>query len=135
MATSSSRAETAGTWPGPPPAAEDGALPVAAFNEHVERAGGGWTRSPLLVAINFLAIDGQGAGKTTIEVEATPEGGDEAAVTVTLDGLLDDSVRAHRTAVALERQADGSWRLRSARREQRCWPERGHEDFSTEPCL
>jgi hypothetical protein len=133
--SATSKVETSSTWHGPPRAGKDGTIAVAGFNEHVERGGGQWTRSPLLLAINFLGLDGENAATTSIDLEASPEGGDEASMTVTLDGLLDDSVRGVRTALTLDRQADGSWRLRSARQEQRCWPNRGHREFSSALCL
>jgi hypothetical protein len=52
----------------------------------------------------------------------------------TLDRLPDDSVRAERFVLGLERQG-GVWRLRSAVWSQRCWAGRGHQQFSVAPCL
>ena len=110
-------------------------MTVARFNDYVESSDAAWTRSPLLMAIEFLDVAIPEAARTSIDLERSGEGEDEASVTVTLDGLLDDSVRSVRTVLALERQADETWRLRSARREQRCWPERGHEEWSPAPCV
>ena len=53
---------------------------------------------------------------------------------VTLDGLLDDSIRSSRVVVDAERSADGTWRLRSALREQRCHRGRGHADYEPKRC-
>jgi hypothetical protein len=132
-ASTSERAASA--WPGPPRPQEDGTIAVAGFNEYAERDDAAWTRSPLLVAVRFLGLESRQAAKASIDVETSPEGGDEASVTVTLDGLLDDSVRGVRTFLTLDRQAEGSWRLRSARQQQRCWPKRGHQGFSTARCV
>jgi hypothetical protein len=55
-------------------------------------------------------------------------------VTVTLDGLLDDSVRAERWLLVFEPE-NGTYNLTSAVRTLRCQPGRGHDDFSAEPCL
>ena len=104
-------------------------------NVYVDRADAAWTRSPLLMAVEFLGLRSPEAATTSIDLESAAEGRDDAAVTVKLDGLLDDSVRGVRTVLALDRQADETWRLRSARREQRCWPERGHQEWSPEPCV
>jgi hypothetical protein len=134
--TSGRSAEPASSrWDGPPKPREDGTLAVAEFNGYVERADAAWSRSPLLWAITFLRLEGQQAAKVSVDVETSPEGGQEALVSATLDGLLDDSVRGVRRFLTVHRQPDGSWRLRSARQQQRCWPNRGHRDFSTAPCV
>jgi len=56
-------------------------------------------------------------------------------VTVTKEGLADDSVGALRYVLEFERQASGSWRLRSAAWAQRCQGGRGHQDFTPELCI
>ena len=123
------------TWPGPPRPQKDGTIAVTEFNQYVERADAAWTRSPLLLTIEFLRIESPEAATTAIDLETSPEGANEASVTVTLDGLLDDSVRSVRTFLTVLRQPDETWRLKSARREQRCWPDHGHQNFSPAPCL
>jgi hypothetical protein len=58
-----------------------------------------------------------------------------ATVTVTLDGLLDDSVRGEEHVLAFRRDPESRrWRLDKATSKVRCWPGRGHADFSTAPC-
>jgi hypothetical protein len=68
-------------------------------------------------------------------VTTNPESVDQADVVVTLDGLLDDSVRATRFDVHLTRQSDQSWRIDSARWSQQCQPNRGHQDFTPALCV
>jgi hypothetical protein len=53
----------------------------------------------------------------------------------TLEGLLDDSVRARRYTVELQRDQSMKWRVRDADWAQRCQPGRGHQDFSAQNCL
>ena len=65
-------------------------------------------------------------------VEATDGG---AVVTVTFEGLFDDSVRAERNVVELERTEDGGWRVVGRDVTYACRQGRGHEDFSAELCL
>jgi len=55
-------------------------------------------------------------------------------VTVTLDGLADDSIRAERWSLAFEPDGE-TYRLTTALREQRCQPNRGHQGFSADDCL
>ena len=63
-----------------------------------------------------------------------PAPGSGGNVTVTLDRLADDSVRAQRFVLTFTPD-DNGWTLRSARVAQRCWPGRGHTTYSPEPCV
>lgn len=55
-------------------------------------------------------------------------------VTATYEGLRDDSQSAERkTAVAT--YGSGKWTLGEVTVTQQCWPGRGHQDYSSEPCI
>lgn len=113
-----------------------GEVAVGEFNAYLESARPPWAISPLRASLEFLAVEEPLALTTSVVMEASPpEGADEALVTVTEDGLADDSVGAIRYVLEFERQADGSWRLLSATWAQRCQSRRGHQDFSTELCV
>jgi hypothetical protein len=119
----------------PDPEDGTGALPVEDFNEFLEESHPVFASSALRTAIEFAhAGDGQAATTSVLATEGPEGGGDEASVTVTRAGLADDSVRAVRYVIALERGGDGMWRLRSAQRLQQCQPDRGHQDFSPQLC-
>jgi hypothetical protein len=122
------------SWPGPDVPSPDGRLEVASFNEHLSGGGSESDGSPLALATEYLRLEDTSAATTTVVVSAAAEGRGPSRVAVTLDRLLDDSVRALRYELALERTPDG-WRLRSATVAQRCWPGRGHTRFSPEPCV
>jgi hypothetical protein len=112
-----------------------GTLAVEDFNEFVEDARPAFATSALRMAIEFANAGEGTAATTSVLANEGPEGNsDEASVTVTRDGLADDSVHAIRYQIALERAKDGTWRLLSARRTQRCQPGRGHQDFSPQLC-
>jgi hypothetical protein len=119
----------------PEPEDGTGSLPVDAFNRFVEQARPAFATSALRTAIEFTNA-GEGAAATTSVVASEgPEGNsDEASVTVTRDGLADDSIRALRYRIVLERADDRSWRLQSAQRTQRCHEGRGSQEFSTKLC-
>lgn len=55
-------------------------------------------------------------------------------VTITYDGLFDDSIRATRIKAIVAYQ-DGQWIVKESSETQKCWPNRGHQDFSTEFCV
>ncbi|MGH2573287.1 MAG: hypothetical protein ACRDGU_07390 [Actinomycetota bacterium] len=124
-------------WDGFPPPEASGEISVAEFNEFLEASDPASIRSALREALVFLYPGGSDpeAATTSLVLESNPETGQEAVVTVTADGLLDDSVRAVRYELVFERQADGTWRLSSASWAQRCAPRRGHQDFTPELCI
>lgn len=125
----------AGTWEGPPAPDESGRVAVEEFNGYLEETMPNWATSPIRVAVEFLALRDPAAFETSVVLTSSPEAGDEATVTVTQDGLLDDSVRASRYALMLVRQNDGRWELITASWSQRCQPGRGHQDFTPKRCI
>jgi hypothetical protein len=55
-------------------------------------------------------------------------------VTVTYDGLYDDSIRAIRFQTIVRRE-NRQWIKDEIIQTQKCWPNRGHQEFSTELCI
>lgn len=47
----------------------------------------------------------------------------------------DDSVGGYRYDLQLDRDVQGGWKITEAMRSWRCWKDRGHRHFSTEPCV
>jgi hypothetical protein len=123
---------SAATWPGPPRTSAKAVLDVTAFNRFLATRPH-LARSPLGAAVEFARLDRTQATTTSAVARTGPEGGDRATVVVTASGLLDDSVRAVRYTLVFQRASD-TWRLRSARRAQRCWPNRGHQTFAPRLC-
>jgi hypothetical protein len=118
-------------WEGPPrPLAEDGSLPIDGFNAHLEAVDQPWETSAIGVATAYAQPLVGDAG--TLEAASAPEG--SSPVTVTIGGLLDDSVAAIRLSFALQRDGD-RWTVTQARWAQRCRRGRGHQDFSPAPCV
>ena len=125
----------AASWEGPPTRAEDGELAVEAFNDYVDESDDAWTRSPVATAATFLALGEQQSRATTVRVEFPGESRDQAAVSAEVDGVADDSIRGYRYVLRVVAATGGKWRIANARWTQRCWPGRGHQSFTTEPCL
>jgi hypothetical protein len=121
-------------WAGPPTPAEDGSVEVEAFSDYQDSVEATWEGSAEMAATEFLRLDTRTAIRTTIAGRSEGEGGGPRAVTVTLDGLLDDSVRAERWLLLFE-LANGGYHLTSGIRTLACNPGRGHEHFTAEPCL
>lgn len=120
-------------WPGAEPA-PDGSIPTEGFADYADDVDERWERSPALVAAEFLRLDKDTTPSTTIEADTGPEGGGPAEVTVTLDRLLDDSVRTRLYDLELARDGE-TWRLERATWSQICRPGRGHQEPSPEPCV
>jgi len=55
-------------------------------------------------------------------------------VTITYDGLFDDSVRATRFRAIITHK-EGQWIKGEIVQTQKCWPNRGHQYFSIERCI
>lgn len=108
---------------------------MAEFNALAESGERGWERSAVGTVAEYVGLDRAEAATTTLVVETPPGRGRQATAVATLAGLLDDSVESLRYTVELTRRDDGTWVLLRARREQRCRPERGQQDFDARPCL
>jgi hypothetical protein len=122
-------------WAGPPAADAGGVVSVAGFGTYQDEVDEPWERSAAMAAAEFLRLDERTAATTTIEgIAESPEGTGPQIVTVTLDGLADDSVRAERWRLGFDERGD-VYVLTAALREQRCQPGRGHRDYAPEPCL
>jgi hypothetical protein len=122
------------TWTGPPPPAGNGSVAVDGFDDYASKVDAEWERSAAMAAAEFLRLDRTSAARTTIAGKASAEGTGPETVTVTLDGLPDDSVRAERWTLVFARGGD-VYRLARAARLQRCQPRRGHQDFSPAACV
>ena len=109
-----------------------GMLPVAGFNASAESVDEPWERDLAATTEEFLALGEQ--EHSTRSFQATSSG-DSASASLVIDGLGDDSVRARTYELAFTRRDDGTWRIESATWTQRCQQGRGHQDFTTEPCL
>jgi hypothetical protein len=121
-------------WEGPPTPSGTGALEVSEFNDFLEEYPE-FAWAPTTAATLFLRLDRMTAVDTSIEARTAGESQSPVTVEVTLDGLLDDSLRAQRYVLVFDLVADDDWRLTSAVATQRCQPGRGHQDFSAEPCV
>jgi hypothetical protein len=126
-------APAASAWSGLSfPLPEDGSLPVDQFNAYAETVDEPWERDLAGVMDAFVEA---GAGDACSRSFQATSSGDSATATLTLEGLMDDSVRAQRYELDLGRRDDGTWKVESASWAQRCHEGRGHQDFSPEPCL
>jgi hypothetical protein len=117
-----------------PQARPDGTLPVSTFNDFLAGDGQDFARSPIEAVTKFLRLDNTSAAVTTFRATSPGEVRNFSEVVVTLEGLLDDSVRAARYTIELQRDSGGMWRLRTVDWAEQCQPGRGHHDFSPKLC-
>lgn len=122
-------------WGGPPQADAGGVVSVDGFVAYQGSVEEPWEKSAVMAAAEFLRLDERVAARTTIAGRAASEGVGPQTVTVTLEGLLDDSVRAERWMLGFEQRDDETYVLTAALREQRCQRGRGHGTYSAEPCV
>ncbi|MBA3374271.1 MAG: hypothetical protein H0U00_00370 [Actinobacteria bacterium] len=121
-------------WSRPPDPNPAGIVSTNGFATYQDNVDEQWERSAAMAAAEFLRLDQRTAARTTIDGKAGAEGIGPQTVTVTLDGLADDSIRAERWSLAFEQDGE-SYRLTTALREQRCQPNRGHQEFSANDCI
>ena len=93
-----------------------------------------WTNDPLQIILRFLPSF-EGKIQYITRKHDSAESARRAEVIVIEEGYLDDSVRGGRYEFILEKDVNDRWKLLSAKKASRCWPNRGHEDFSKQPCL
>ena len=122
------------TWAGPPAPAADGSVDVAGFDDYASQVDETWEGSATQAAGEFLRLDRKTAALTTTTARSGPEGTGPSTVTVTLDGLADDSIRGERWELSFTPEGS-TYRLSQARWAQRCRPGRGHTTYSAEPCV
>ena len=121
------------TWGGPQrPYPANGVLPVDDFRAYAESLDEEWEQVPEELAREYVRPPAETGGPESPTVTVSGLVGQQ--VTVTLEGLADDSVAAERYVLELD-EHDGHWSLVSARWEQRCQEQRGHREFSPALCV
>lgn len=91
--------------------------------------------APYRIALDVMGKDFQHEVSNML-IQQEVSGGESpttATVTIEQSGLLDDAVQAKRSSFHLAFR-DGKWVIDSRINQQRCYPERGHQSFSTAPC-
>ena len=110
-------------------------LEVKEFNENMlkdKQAGRPWGVDPVLVINGFTSLGiGQDSAMSMLQGS---EGAGKRQVVVINDGFSGDSVRGERFDLVLQKDSEAFWIVLKARYSWRCWPDRGHDDFSTVPC-
>jgi hypothetical protein len=107
--------------------------PLSAFNDFVSVAQPAWAAEEVTTAVYFATGPLAAPEDAPQRVDIVPQA--DGTIEVTEWGLPDDSVEAGRFRVRLTEQPDGTWRVTQAQWSQKCWPGRGHQDFSTVPCI
>jgi len=94
-----------------------------------------WTTDMIQVALKIPGIGLTECKSVIIEIERpSAEDPETSVVLITLDGLMDDSVRAKKYKMHMKKREEGWWEVNQAEQAQSCWPERGHQGFSGDPC-
>jgi hypothetical protein len=88
---------------------------------------------PLTLAQELYGAREPVEGNYTEATETLSSSDQQQVLLFTQLGLLDDSVRGMRHRLEFEPEG-GLWQLTWAGRQVTCWPGRGHQDWSTQPC-
>jgi len=89
-----------------------------------------------LLAFNECSLEGDTYNyqSCVIEVVQSIQEENQWATTITYDGLFDDSIRATRSRFIITYQ-DGQWDVGGFYKTQKCWPDRGHQEFAAKLCI
>ena len=107
------------------------------YNRLIDIASGNreaWIKSSAQVVLKVVGEMREVRSRTIRFVSPSAEGSDQLTVTVTDDGLLDDSVRTERLVLKLKRNSKSAWRVLSGQRSWRCRKNRGHQNYSAVRC-
>lgn len=90
---------------------------------------------PSQVALHAMGETFQNSASNLIITQQVNSGEfpDKAVVTIEASGMQDDSVSAEKTVFTM-RHLDGKWQIVNRIKTQRCWPGRGHQEFSEQRC-
>lgn len=111
---------------------------VAEYNSMIaeaNRRNEAWVKSAEQVILKIAGEFSEAKSRNISISSEFADVNDRLTVTVTDDGLLDDSVRGEKIQVELQVGSDGVWKVISYSRSWRCWDNRGHTDFSEAPCV
>ncbi|MEZ5429299.1 MAG: hypothetical protein R2747_23830 [Pyrinomonadaceae bacterium] len=107
------------------------------FNLKLEKAaaaGEKWCTMPTQVAANLAGRFDEALSRKIEMVLQPGEPTGLITVLITDDGFADDSVRGEKFKLVIRSDENGFFKVISAGRSQVCWPGRGHQDYSPEPC-
>jgi len=109
-------------------------MDTAEFNKSVISAGGeSWTSDPVTVSLKFTGPF-EGLTQSIERKNDSAESAETTTVTITNEGLLDDSVMGEKFHLKLKRAEHGAWLVESAGKMIKCWAGRGHQSYSNKPC-
>jgi hypothetical protein len=97
-------------------------------------AGEAWAKDPAQIIARTFGGFSDTRSKTVEFVAPTADGADTLRVTITSDGLMDDSVRGEKIRLELKADNKGVWQFTAASKAWRCQPGRGRQDYSTTKC-
>ncbi|GIL23867.1 MAG: hypothetical protein BroJett042_23800 [Bacteroidota bacterium] len=88
------------------------------------------TTDPILITRELFRYDDP-ERKTIIDFESKTV--DRVTVTLTQEGLSDDSVDGEKRIIEFEK-VNNSWTIKQIRLGFKCWKSRGHTNYSGQPC-
>ncbi len=99
------------------------------------KAGAPWVKDPYQIAVKLAGVFEE-TQKRTIEMSVPKiEGSSTMTITITDDGIADDSTRSMRYRIELAQDEGGIWNLITAGRSWVCQAGRGSQTFTTVRCL
>ena len=73
--------------------------------------------------------------ETVLRQNNMAENPTQSTVTITQEGLLDDSIAGHQFMVQFQRSVGGRWEITNLQKKRKCQSGRGSQSYSTELCI
>ncbi len=98
------------------------------------KAGAGWVKDPYQIALKLAGVFEETRTRTIEMSVPRIEGSTTMSITITDDGIADDSTQSMRYRMELARDEGGIWSLITAGRSWTCQSGRGSQTFTTVRC-
>ena len=110
---------------------ESNSMPFDEFNQRIVNTpleSIPWASDPLEVAMKFVSISGGKQRVITLDDSSSA-----SHVVLIIDKITDDSVRGYRYDIKLESESN-RYLIIDAQESWNCWEDRGHQEYSNDPC-
>ena len=85
-------------------------------------------------AAKDLGYSSNSVRETILRQNNSAENPTQSTVTITQEGLLDDSIAGHQFIVQFQKASSGRWEITTIQKKRKCQPGRGSQAYSTELC-
>jgi hypothetical protein len=109
---------------------------IEAYNKKIEEGNvknENWTAKPLLIVHQLFVSGSNPEGKPYLMIEQKMDSADHVTLTITQEGVIDDSVSGEKRVINFTLK-NGMWTITQIKVGFKCHRNRGHTNYSGQPC-